>query len=113
MANYVIDYFELPTVATATSRDFFGSAFGFGFRDYGPGYSEILEAGLLGGLNAADDKSMAPLVGIRTDDVDAALAAVTGAGGTITVPAHDYPGGRRFQFREPGGAELLVYCPTE
>ncbi|MBK8083936.1 MAG: VOC family protein [Devosia sp.] len=112
MASFIIDYFELPTSSTATSREFFGRAFGFGSRDYGPGYTEVLGAGVLGGLNGAeDDRSTAPLIGVRTDDIEAAARAVTDAGGIITVPVRSYPGGRRFLFREPGGAELLVYCP--
>jgi len=113
MTSYLIDYFELPTSGTAASSGFFAKAFGWGEKQYGPGYSEVVDAGVLGGLNAGDDKPSAPLIGIRTDDLAAAEAAVVGAGGTITVPAQDYPGGRRFQFREPGGAELLVYCPAE
>jgi predicted enzyme related to lactoylglutathione lyase len=113
MTSYVIDYFELPTSSTATSSGFYARAFGWGDKPYGPGYSEILDAGVLGGLNSGDDKPAAPLIGIRTDDLVAAQAAVEAAGGTISVPAEDYPGGRRFQFREPGGAELLVYCPAE
>jgi uncharacterized protein len=111
MTSYRIDYFELPTVATGVSKSFFAAAFGWGSKDYGPGYSEILGAAVLGGLNGGEDKAAVPLVGIRTDNLEAALEAVAGAGGTVTVPAHDYPGGRRFHFREPGGSELLVYCP--
>lgn len=113
MTSYVIDYFELPTSSTAASSSFFAKAFGWGDKAYGPGYSEIVGGGLLGGLNAGNERAAAPLIGIRTDALEAALAAVVGAGGTVTVPAADYPGGRRFQFREPGGAELLVYCPVE
>lgn len=113
MVSYTIDYFELPTTSTDASKRFFSAAFGWGSKDYGPGYSEILEAGVLGGLNGGDGNVAAPLVGIRTDDLEVAIAAVTAAGGTITVPAEDYPGGRRFQFREPGGSVLLVYCPSE
>ena len=114
MATVLIDYFELPTGSTASSREFFARAFGFAARDYGPGYTEIVGAGVLGGLNGTEgDRPAAPLIGIRTDDIDAAVLAVTGAGGTITRPVHAYPGGRRFMFREPGGAELLVYRPEE
>ena len=113
MAIFTIDYFELPTTDTAASTGFYERAFGWGRKDYGPGYSEIIDAGVLGGLNVTPDGARQPLIGIRTDDLDAALAAVTGAGGVVTVAAHDYPGGRRFQFTEPGGAELLVYCPSE
>ena len=46
---------------------------------------------------------------IRTDDLDDAERRVTAAGGTITRPQYDFPGGRRFHFREPGGSELAVY----
>src|SRR5690606_29617626 len=74
------------------------------------GYSEITEGGVLGGLNAAADRPAAPVIGIRTDDIAAARQAVEAAGGTMTRPIVDYPGGQRFFFREPGGSEVLVYC---
>lgn len=114
MATFVIDYFELPTTDTVKSSAFFRAAFGWGEKSYGPGYSEILDAGVLGGLNGiSEGRSAGPVMGIRTDDIAAAQAAVEGAGGTISIPPHDYPGGRRFFFREPGGAEMLVYQPSE
>ena len=34
---------------------------------------------------------------------------VTGAGGEITLPIFDFPGGRRFHFRDPAGNELAVW----
>lgn len=112
MPSFVIDYFELPVPETAASKEFFADAFGFGSKDYGPAYSEITDAGVLGGLNAdADDRGVAPLIGIRTDDITGARQAVEAAGGTISRPIADYPGGQRFFFREPGGNELLVYAP--
>jgi hypothetical protein len=112
--RYTVDYFELPTSGTAASRAFFGKAFGWEFKDYGPDYTEIVGAGVLGGLNAdSGDQSAAPVIGIRTDDIKAAAAAVEAAGGTITKAPYGYPGGERFLFREPGGSELLVYCPSE
>lgn len=113
MASFTIDYFELPTSDTVASAGFYAKAFGWGNKPYGPDYSEILDAGVLGGLISGEEQPAAPLIGIRTDDLVAAQAAVEAAGGTITVAAADYPGGRRFQFREPGGAVLLVYCPAE
>lgn len=114
MTSFVIDYFELPTTDTAKSSAFYREAFGWGEKAYGPGYSEILDAGVLGGLNGVPEgRSAGPVVGIRTDDIEAAQAAVEKAGGTISIAPHDYPGGRRFFFREPGGAELLVYWVNE
>jgi predicted enzyme related to lactoylglutathione lyase len=111
MPSYVIDYFELPAPETEPSQGFFGRAFGFGRTDYGPGYSEIIGAGVLGAVNASGESS-APLIGIRTDDIAAAQRAIQAAGGTITRPTYDYPGGQRLFFREPGGNEMLVYCPS-
>ncbi|MFF7233297.1 VOC family protein [Streptomyces sioyaensis] len=46
---------------------------------------------------------------IRTDNLEASQAAVEAAGGAITVEPFDFPGGRRFHFREPGGCELAVW----
>ena len=114
MAGYVIDYFELQTTDLPISKQFFRDAFGFGHKDYGPGYSEITGAGTLGGLTAEAEESIpGSVIGVRTDDIAAAEAAITAAGGTIVKPTYDYPGGQRLFFREPGGTVLMLYCPGE
>jgi len=50
-----------------------------------------------------------PLTVIAVEDVEAALLAVTKAGGVITKAVFTFPGGRRFHFRDPGGNELAAY----
>ncbi len=60
------------------------------------------------GSTAAPSVS-APLTVIRTEDLELAEREVLAAGGEITRPAFDFPGGRRFHFREPGGNELAVW----
>ena len=50
---------------------------------------------------------------IRTTDIERAERDVVAAGGVITRNPYDFPGGRRFYFREPGGAELAVYRTAE
>ena len=52
------------------------------------------------------------LVILKAADLEAALARVTAAGGVVTRPIFAFPGGRRFQFREPGGAEIGVWSET-
>jgi predicted enzyme related to lactoylglutathione lyase len=42
------------------------------------------------------------------DDLEAALTAVTAAGGTVTRPIFAFPGGRRFQFLDPSGNEIAA-----
>ena len=114
MAKFEIDYFEIPVPNAKKSSAFFSQAFGFGSLAYGDDYIEVRDGGVLGGLNGdASDRSKAPLIGIRTDDIEAAEKAIVAAGGTITKPVYGFPGGKRMFFAEPGGAELMVYEPTE
>ena len=114
MAKYEIDYFEIPAKDASKTSGFFSKAFGFGALAYGDEYIEVRDAGVLGGINAdKGDQAKYPMLGIRTDDIAAAEKAIVVAGGSITKPAYDYPGGKRLFFREPGGVELMVYQPSE
>ncbi len=114
MSDYVLDYLELPSRDAVTTRGFFERAFGWSYADFGGSYAEIREAGLLFGVNSdGADKSTAPIPVIRAADLAQAERDVVAAGGVITREAYDFPGGRRFYFREPGGAELAVYVTTE
>ena len=110
MAKYVDRLFRDSGNRCGQSSAFFGKAFGFGSQAYGPDYIEVRDAGVLGGINAdPGDNSAAPLIGIRTDDIAAAEKAIVAAGGTITKPAYDYPGGKRLFFPRARRRELLVY----
>lgn len=111
--NFRIDYVELPSGDGGASGAFFKAAFGWGLVDYGPGYAGLEGAGIDGGIDSTPERTAAPLLVIRTDDLPAAERRVLAAGGTITRAAFDFPGGRRFHFREPGGAELAVWVASE
>ena len=61
------------------------------------------------GLQAdPDEATSAPLPVIEVNDLEATLAAVTAAGAVISKPIFSFPGGRRFQFRDPSGNELAA-----
>lgn len=113
MSTFRIDYIELPSSNGAASGTFFKSAFGWGLVDYGPVYTGLDGAGLDGGIDASDGRVGAPMPVIRTEDLDEAERRVREAGGTITREQFDFPGGRRFHFREPGGCEMAVYISRE
>ncbi|MDO5657220.1 MAG: VOC family protein [Paracoccus sp. (in: a-proteobacteria)] len=102
-----IDYIEFNSPDLPATKNFFARAFGWGFNDYGPDYQELADVGISGGIAAGE--AAPPLVILKTDDLEAALARVSEAGATITRPIFAFPGGRRFQFREPGGTELAVW----
>ena len=106
-----IDYVEFSTPDLPASKDFFARAFGWGFVDYGPSYAAFEGAGLDGGLDGgAQTPEGTSLVILKADDLEAAQARIEAAGGIVTVPIFDFPGGRRFHFREPGAAELAVWA---
>jgi uncharacterized protein len=104
-----IDYVELPGTQLAATKAFYEATFGWTFTDYGPTYSATGTGDVDVGLDA-DTKATAPIPVIRVTDLERALAAVEGAGGTICVPIFGFPGGRRFHFKDPSGNELAVWC---
>jgi uncharacterized protein len=108
-----IDYIEFPSSNRALTSAFFTAAFGWGMTSYGPDYDALNDAGIDGGIDQSSDKVAATMAILRTDDLDGAERRVIAAGGVITRPQFDFPGGRRFHFREPGGNELAVYIARE
>ncbi len=102
-----IDYVEFYSPRLEATQDFFGKALGWTFVDYGPDYRDIQGAGIGGGIERAPAK--APLVVLQADDLQAAYDRISAAGAEITQEIFDFPGGRRFEFREPGGTAMAVW----
>ena len=106
-----IDYIEFTVGDIGRSRDFYGKAFGWTFKDYGPQYCEFSDGRLTGGFTTTAPVSAkgGPLVILFADDIDQALNNVEAAGGAIVAPIFTFPGGRRFHFADPDGYELAVW----
>ncbi|MEM7728371.1 MAG: VOC family protein [Pseudomonadota bacterium] len=102
-----IDYVEFSSERMEETQSFFADAFGWRFVDYGPDYRDIQDAGLGGGLERGETR--APLVVLKSDDLEADLARIRKAGATIKREIFDFPGGRRFEFREPGGTLMAAW----
>ena len=114
--HHRIDYIELTVSNLAAAKVFYGEVFGWAFTDYGPGYAGIQgtpheQGGLSEGEVGAPAKG-SPLIVLYSDDLDATLAAVEAKGGTIDTPPFDFPGGRRFHFRDPSGNVLAVWTES-
>lgn len=112
--HHAIDYIEFPVTDLAAAKAFYAAAFGWRFNDYGPDYAGIAgegpDAREAGGMHTAESiQHGGVLVVLYSEDLDASQAAVEAAGGEITKPQFDFPGGRRFQFRDPSGHELAVW----
>ena len=103
-----ISYIELPAGDLTPLKAFYADAFGWGFTDYGPNYSAF-QAGIDGGFQGDPGAGLAkPLPVLYAQDLEAMLAKVRAAGGTIVQPIFSFPGGRRFHFTDPSGNELAV-----
>ena len=102
-----LNYVELPVGDIAAAKQFYETAFGWTLTQFGPTYAATLtgdtDIGLQGDVAEA---TTAPLPVIEVPDLEAALTAVTQAGGVVVRPIFSFPGGRRFQFTDPAGNEL-------
>ena len=102
-----LNYVELPVRDVGAAKAFYEAAFGWALTDFGPTYASTLTGDTDIGLQGdAAEATASPLPVIEVPDLEAALAAVTAAGGTLKVPIFSFPGGRRFQFTDPSGNEL-------
>ena len=108
-----IDYVEFPSRDRAATSAFFSAAFGWRQVSYGPDYDGLDGAGIDSGVDQGEGKVSATMAIVRSDDLDDAERRVRAAGGVITRAQFDFPGGRRFHFREPGGNEMAVWIARD
>ena len=108
-----MNYVEFPAKNLVATKIFFQSVFGWSFTDYGPDYIAFENEGLDGGFFQSDLVSSAEkgaaLIVFYSNQLEATLAKVEKAGGTILKPIYSFPGGRRFHFAEPSGNEFAVW----
>jgi predicted enzyme related to lactoylglutathione lyase len=111
--HHTFDYVELAAPDLAAAKEFYAAAFGWSFNDYGPAYSGIRRPGGEGEIGGLSPEGSAgpgtPLVIVYSDDLDATLESVRGAGATIDQEPFEFPGGRRFHFSDPAGNSLAVW----
>jgi predicted enzyme related to lactoylglutathione lyase len=108
-----IDYIEMPSRDLAATKKFFAALFGWSFVDYGPDYAAFDDGRMAGGFFAsektADVDASAPLVVFYYGELEKTKTKVVDLGGEITKEIFEFPGGRRFHFREPGGGEFAIW----
>lgn len=108
-----LNYVEFHAKDIPATKAFFEQVFGWEFTDYGPEYTSFSDQGLDGGFFQSDLTSNAEtgaaLVIFFAADLDQTQAKVEAAGGDISRAIFDFPGGRRFHFRDPNGNEFAVW----
>jgi len=108
-----IDYIEMPSRDLAKTKKFFSALFGWTFVDYGPDYASFDDGRMAGGFFAsdrtADVDAGAPLVVFYHLELEKMRAKVVDLGGQITRDIFEFPGGRRFHFRDRGESEFAIW----
>jgi uncharacterized protein len=110
--HHEIDYIEFSVTDMANAKRFYEAAFDWKFNDYGPGYAGIgkQDGGEAGGLRLQPELATGgPLVILYSNDLETSITRVREAGGEIIQEPFDFPGGRRFHFKDPSGNELAVW----
>lgn len=109
--HHTIDYIEISVSDMAEAKRFYEAAFGWKFNDYGPEYAGIRKGeGESGGLRLESEVTTGgPLVILYSNDLEASVAGVREAGGLVVEEPFSFPGGRRFEFKDPSGNHLAVW----
>ena len=105
-----IDYIEFPATDIERIKDFYSSVFSWKFTDYGPHYTSFIDGRLAGGFRGESKVGGGgPLVVLYATDLEGVEANVREHDGEIVKEAFEFPGGRRFHFKDPSGNELAVW----
>mmetsp|Transcript_54609 Transcript_54609/g.127697 ORF Transcript_54609/g.127697 Transcript_54609/m.127697 type:complete len:134 (-) Transcript_54609:144-545(-) len=125
-AHHGIFYIEFTVKDMKASQAFYSKALGWEFTDYAPAYagikakedpkkddSEPLEKKQkvdkeMGGFFEGEPCPGGPLIVIYSNELEASLAAVKEAGAEIVKDIFDFPGGRRFEFKDLNGYSMAV-----
>jgi predicted enzyme related to lactoylglutathione lyase len=108
-----LDYMEFAVSNIAESKRFYGEVFGWTFTDYGPDYCEFCDGRMKGGFHTQEPVSTGgALIVLYHSDLESVQEKVLRAGGIITKEVFEFPGGKRFQFKDLDGHELGVWHTT-
>jgi len=105
-----VDYLEFPVHDVEAAKRFYSAVFGWSFTDWGPDYTSFADGRLAGGFTKSEQVvAGGPLVVIYALDLAAVERVIIDNGGTIVKGIFEFPGGKRFHFRDPCGHQLAVW----
>jgi predicted enzyme related to lactoylglutathione lyase len=109
--HHHIHYVEFHSTNIERTKEFYAKVLSWSFVDYGPDYVSFsrASAGIDGGFAKGEASTGGPLIVLYSKDLNATEDAIVAAGGAITVPTFEFPGGRRFHFSDGAGNVLGVW----
>lgn len=113
-----VNYLEYPAKDLTATKIFFNQVFKWQFTDYGAQYIAFKESsGLNGGFYQSELYSScsngAALTIFYSANIIATKQKIVTAGGKITTPLFNFPGGVRFHFSDPNGNEFAIWSESE
>ena len=105
-----IDYIEFSVNDMEAAKQFYRAVFGWEYTDFGPEYASFTDGRVTGGFRSDQGPGEGgPLVVMYALNLEAMEKSVRDHGGVITQGIFKFPGGRRFEFKDPGGNNLAVW----
>ena len=104
-----IDYIEIPVADVQAAKKFYGDIFGWTFTDYGPEYASFNDGRLDGGLAKGTGAGGGPLVVFYDARLEEMQEKIRKSKGEISREIFEFPGGRRFHFRDADGNDFAVW----
>ena len=105
-----MDYVEFGVSDIARTKAFYAAVFGWEFTDYGPEYASFVDNGLGGGFRSdLPPRPGGPLLVFHVDDLESAFERASKTGAPITKSIFSFPGGRRFEFKDPDGYDIAAW----
>ena len=112
--NNHINYIEFKAKDLEVVKAFYTKAFNWKFTDYGSNYTAFEASGVAGGFEKTDEPILnGILVVLYNENLEKTKEIVLGLGAKLSVDTFSFPGGSRFQFLDPSGNELAVWCYDE
>jgi hypothetical protein len=90
-------------------KKFYTKSFGWVFTDFGLTYTAFAGECVEGGFAVGEVVCGSTLVILYSASLEETRSKVLKAGGEITKDIFSFPGGRRFQFKDPAENELAVW----
>lgn len=110
MKNNTINYIEFKAKDLQQTKAFYTTVFGWEFTNYGATYIAFANSGLEGGFEKTDEEIInGALVVLYHENLEAIKTKVVQANGTICQEIFEFPGGKRFHFKDPSGNELAIW----
>lgn len=105
-----INNIEFPAENLAQIEEFYSKVFGWKFKYWGENYLEFDDGNMIGGFSKdSENGKNGPLIIIYSEDLEKTQKLVEENGGLISTPTFEFPGGRRFHFKDIEDNEIAVW----